>query len=93
MDGIRERVSPVMQNSTAGVYRYVRMRLLKLTVLQFERLSHIGHSTLHLWKLGRQDTKLDQVDTMSHWLKCPFDVIVGRIPCTSKCPHCEQSRP
>lgn len=65
----------------------------KLTLEALENRSHIPDSTLNLWEHGLRGAKLKQVATMSHWLKCPVEVIMGLQPCSTKCPHCELYQP
>lgn len=81
-----------MEDHNAGVHKYTRMRLSKLSLDEFEFISKISRSTLSLWYNCQRGATIKQVDTMAYHLKCDFDVILGRKPCLAKCPHCEQSQ-
>jgi len=82
-----------MENYGKAVMRYIQMLLSKLTLDDFVLRSHILRSTAYDLKSGAYDASLEDLATMSYWLKCRSEVIIGREPCLAKCPHCIHYRP
>ena len=82
-----------MKDYGRAVAIYLQMWLRKLTLDEFALRSHIPRSTLHDIKSASYDASFVNVSTMSHWLKCPGEVILGMQPCTANCPHCEHCQP
>ncbi len=76
-----------------GLVRYVQMRLRKLKLREFAKLSKISKSVLGRWRTNAKGATLSQAETMADSLACPLDVVLGRQPCLKKCSHCEQSQP
>lgn len=82
-----------MEDFGSAVVRYLQMWLRKLTLDELVLRSHIPRSTLYDLASAKYDASLEHLKVMSHWLKCAVEVIIGRQPCSAKCPHCDHYQP
>ena len=84
---------PVIDNVNSAVHRFVQMWLHKMSLDDFALRCRIKRGTLDRWRHGVGSPKAEQIETMAHWLKCSYHVIIGKQPCLKKCSHCYLAQP